>query len=102
KEVGPRRCGEQRDDTAVRMADQVVTGLEELGDQVGVRREVDARDGRIGREARTLDEHELEPSRQCLLAPPGPPSPHDAAVDENTPLHNAILDGLRSCVLSAW
>ena len=58
-----RRRREQGDHAAVRVADEVVAGPSALGDQPASRLEVDALDGRLGREAGSLEDEELEPRR---------------------------------------
>jgi hypothetical protein len=83
--------GQQRDDATVRVADQVIPGLEQVGDENRVRREVDAFDRGIRRESGTIEDDELEPIGKGALGRPGSPPPDDAAMDEDDPLHRAIL-----------
>jgi hypothetical protein len=73
------------------MPDEVVTGLEHARHEDGVRLEVDAIDGGVGCEAGTLQDDELEATGQRALGGPGASPADDAAVDEDDPLHRAIL-----------
>ena len=68
--LGPRRRGEQRDDAAVRVPDEVVAGLEQVGDEPRVRLEVDAIDRRIRREAGTVERRRARTARRAAAAPP--------------------------------
>ena len=69
----------------------MVTRLEQVGDELGVRREVDPIDGRPGREAGPLDREQVEALRQRLLRRPRRGRADDAAVNEHEPLHRASL-----------
>jgi hypothetical protein len=73
------------------MPDEVVTGLEQARHEDGVRIEVDAIHGGVGCEPGTLQDDELEAIGQRALGGPGSSSADDAAVDEDDPLHLAIL-----------
>jgi hypothetical protein len=83
------------------MADEMVARLEQIGDQSAVRIEVDPVDRRIGREPGPVEDEEFEAIRERALSRPRSAATDDAAVDEDEALHGAILDGLRSAVLSA-
>ena len=73
------------------MSDEVVPGLEQLGHERCVPLEVHPIDRRVRREARPLDRDEFEPLREGLLNGPGHSRAHHAAVNEDEPLHLAIL-----------
>ena len=86
-ELRSRRGCEQRDHAAVRVPDEVVAGLEQAGDELGVRVEVDPIDGRIGREPRPVEHEQLEALGQRAPARSTSPAADDAAVNEHEPLH---------------
>ena len=69
----------------------MIPGLEQLGHERCVRLEVHPVDRRVRREARPLDHDELEPLGEGLLNGPRHSRAHDAAVNEDEPLHAAIL-----------
>jgi hypothetical protein len=71
--------------------DEVISRLEQLGDEWRVRLEVDACDRRIRREAGAIDDEQLEAVRERALRRPRPTAPDDAPVDEDEALHEAIL-----------
>ena len=83
--------GEQGDDAAVRVPDEVVAGLEEVGNEPRVRLEVDSCHRRVRREAGTVEHDELEPLGKWPLRRPGRAAVHDAPVDEHDPLHRTIV-----------
>ena len=57
---GPGCGSEHRDDASVRVADEMIAGLEQLGDERTVGLEVDPVDGRIRRKAGPVEYDELE------------------------------------------
>ena len=65
--------------------------LEQSGHEGCVRLEVDALNGRIRRKAGPIEHEELEPLGEWTLSGPCPAAAHDAAVDEDDPLHRAIV-----------
>jgi hypothetical protein len=73
------------------VSDEVVSGLEQLGHERCVPLEVHPLDRRVGREAGPLDRDEFEPLGEGLLNDPRHSRAHHAAVNEDEPLHAAIL-----------
>ena len=61
------RRRQKRDHAAVRMADEVVAGLERVGHELGVGLEVHALDRRVGRKPGPVEDDELEPLLQRAL-----------------------------------
>jgi hypothetical protein len=96
-----RRC-EQRDDASVGVPDEVVSGLEQSRDELRVRLEVDALDGRIRGKARPLEDHELELAGERSLGHPRRATADDAAVHEHEALHEAIVSMSRSTLFFAF
>jgi hypothetical protein len=79
------------------VADEVVAPLEQLGDEPGVRLEVDPLHRRLPRKARPLHDDELETVRERLLPSPRRGASDDAAVHEDETLHGAILATVTKC-----
>jgi hypothetical protein len=73
------------------VSDEVIPGLEQRGNERCIRLEVHPVDRRVRREAGSLDHDELEPLGQGLLNRPRRSRAHDAAVNEDEPLHATIL-----------
>ena len=69
----------------------MIPGLEHVGHQRCVRVEVDPIDRRVRSEPGSLDHDEVEPLGERLLNRPRRPPAHDAAVNEDEPLHLTIL-----------
>ena len=61
------------------------------GDQLRMLLEVHARDGWFRREARTVDDQELETIVQRQLSAPGRVTAHHAPVDEDEALHDLTI-----------
>ena len=74
----------------------MVAGLEQAGDELCVRLEVDPVDGRIGREPGSVENDELEALVQRQLSAPGRLASDDTAVHEYEALHRTILDVQRT------
>jgi len=69
------------------MTDEVVSRLEQVGNESGVRLEVDAIRGRVRREPGPVDDDELEALGQRSLCRPGRATADDAPVHEDDSLH---------------
>jgi hypothetical protein len=78
------------------VADEVIAVLEHAGDELCVGLEVHSTHGRIRREARTLDEDDLETLDQRALRTPGRGGAEHAPVDEHETLHESSLALQRS------
>jgi hypothetical protein len=74
---------QQRDDTSVGMADEVVSGLHDRADFGCLLLEVQALEWRIRRVAGAVDDHELEPFRERPHGLPGRGAVSDAPVNED-------------------
>jgi hypothetical protein len=68
EDLGVPRRSEQRDDAAVRVADEVGSRLEELLEPHGLVLEIDPFDIRSGREAAPVRRRDLETLRERFLA----------------------------------